>query len=146
MKFSDFSSTPASWQLSAILRKSDLITSLCVKFIAYWINLLYSYNISVIMAQVSMTVRMDASLKSSFDALCSQFGMSANTAMNVFARAVVQRGKIPFWDTWGQDGGYLWWPEGFQRTSCYGGVRSVPWDDSLLDCAGSEWKIRWCLR
>ena len=47
------------------------------------------------MAQVSMTVRMDASLKSSFDALCSQFGMSANTAMNVFARAVVQRGKIP---------------------------------------------------
>ena len=43
-----------------------------------------------------MTVRMDASLKSSFDALCFQFGMSANTAMNVFARAVVQRGKIPF--------------------------------------------------
>ncbi len=43
-----------------------------------------------------MTVRMDASLKSSFGALCSQFGMSANTAMNVFARAVVQRGKIPF--------------------------------------------------
>ncbi len=30
-----FSSTPASWQLSAILRKSDLITSLCVKFVAY---------------------------------------------------------------------------------------------------------------
>ena len=43
-----------------------------------------------------MTIRMEASLNSSFDALCSQFGMSANTAMNVFARAVVQRGKIPF--------------------------------------------------
>ena len=43
-----------------------------------------------------MTVRMDSSLKSSFDALCSQFGMSANTAMNIFAKAVVQRGKIPF--------------------------------------------------
>ena len=43
-----------------------------------------------------MTVRMDANLKSSFDALCSQFGMSANAAMNVFARAVVQRGRIPF--------------------------------------------------
>ncbi|MBO7112945.1 MAG: type II toxin-antitoxin system RelB/DinJ family antitoxin [Bacteroidaceae bacterium] len=39
---------------------------------------------------------MDANLKSSFDALCSQFGMSANAAMNVFARAVVQRGRIPF--------------------------------------------------
>ena len=48
------------------------------------------------MPQVSMTVRMDANLKSSFDALCSQFGMSANAAMNVFARAVVQRGRIPF--------------------------------------------------
>ncbi len=48
------------------------------------------------MAQVSMTVRMDSNLKSSFDSLCSQFGMSANTAMNIFAKAVVQRGKIPF--------------------------------------------------
>lgn len=48
------------------------------------------------MAQVSMTVRMDSGLKSSFDALCSQFGMSANTAMNIFAKAVVQRGRIPF--------------------------------------------------
>lgn len=43
-----------------------------------------------------MTVRMDSELKKSFDALCSQFGLSANAAMNVFARAVVQRGKIPF--------------------------------------------------
>lgn len=48
------------------------------------------------MPQVSMTVRMDADLKSSFDSLCSQFGLSANAAMNVFARAVVQRGRIPF--------------------------------------------------
>ena len=43
-----------------------------------------------------MTVRMDSDLKSSFDKLCTQFGLSANAAMNVFARAVVQRGKIPF--------------------------------------------------
>ena len=48
------------------------------------------------MGQVSMTVRMDSELKKSFDALCSQFGMSSNTAMTVFAKAVVQRGKIPF--------------------------------------------------
>ena len=48
------------------------------------------------MPQVSITVRMDSNLKSAFDALCAQFGMSANTAMNVFACAVVQRGKIPF--------------------------------------------------
>ena len=48
------------------------------------------------MAQVSMTVRMDAQLKQSFDELCRDFGMSANTAMNVFARAVVIYQKIPF--------------------------------------------------
>ena len=45
------------------------------------------------MGQISMTVRMDSDLKKSFDTLCSQFGMSANTAMNVFAKAVVQREK-----------------------------------------------------
>ena len=48
------------------------------------------------MAQVSMTVRMDAAIKAQFDSLCSQFGMSANTAMNIFANAVVQRKEIPF--------------------------------------------------
>ncbi len=43
-----------------------------------------------------MTVRMDSQLKSAFDALCAEFGMSANTAMNVFANAVVQQRCIPF--------------------------------------------------
>ena len=42
------------------------------------------------MAQVSMTVRMDSELKKAFDSLCNEFGMSSNTAMNVFAKAVVQ--------------------------------------------------------
>lgn len=48
------------------------------------------------MAQVSMTVRMDSQLKKNFDALCSQLGMSANAAMNIFAKAVVQTKSIPF--------------------------------------------------
>lgn len=43
-----------------------------------------------------MTVRLDAALKSSFDALCSEFGMSANAAMTVFAQAVVRERRIPF--------------------------------------------------
>ena len=47
------------------------------------------------MAQVSMTVRMDSQLKAQFDDLCAQFGMSSNTAMNVFANAVVRKRKIP---------------------------------------------------
>lgn len=43
-----------------------------------------------------MTVRMDSQLKQSFDALCARMGMSANAAMNVFAKAVVMYRKIPF--------------------------------------------------
>lgn len=43
-----------------------------------------------------MTVRMDSGLKSAFEALCAQFGMSVNTAMNVFANAVVKTSSIPF--------------------------------------------------
>ena len=48
------------------------------------------------MPQVSMTVRMDSKLKAMFDELCAEFGMSANTAMNVFAKAVVRTRSIPF--------------------------------------------------
>ena len=43
-----------------------------------------------------MTVRMDSQLKQTFDKLCSEFGMSANTAMNIFANAVVMTRSIPF--------------------------------------------------
>ena len=43
-----------------------------------------------------MTVRMDSGIKAAFDSLCQQFGMSANTAINVFAKAVVMYRKIPF--------------------------------------------------
>ncbi len=48
------------------------------------------------MAQATFSVRMDESLKRQFDVLCSDFGMTASTAINVFARAVVRERKIPF--------------------------------------------------
>lgn len=48
------------------------------------------------MAQATFSVRMDENLKRQFDALCSDFGMTASTAINVFARAVVRERKIPF--------------------------------------------------
>ena len=48
------------------------------------------------MPQVSMTVRMDSDLKKSFNSLGSEFGMSTNVAINIFAKAVVQRRCIPF--------------------------------------------------
>ena len=39
---------------------------------------------------------MDEKLKKQFDILCNDFGMNATTAFNIFARAVVREGKIPF--------------------------------------------------
>ena len=48
------------------------------------------------MAQATFSVRMDETLKKQFDSLCSDFGMTASTAINVFARAVVRERKIPF--------------------------------------------------
>ena len=48
------------------------------------------------MAQVSMTVRMDASIKAQFEELCQQFGMSVNTAFTIFVKAVIRSRSIPF--------------------------------------------------
>lgn len=48
------------------------------------------------MAQSAVTVRIDSELKSKFDKLCEQFGMSANTAFNIFVNAVVRSRSIPF--------------------------------------------------
>lgn len=48
------------------------------------------------MAQTSMTVRLDSQQKAKFDELCAQFGMSANTAINIFVKAVIRTGSIPF--------------------------------------------------
>ena len=46
------------------------------------------------MAQATFSIRMDESLKKQFDSLCSDFGMTASTAINVFARAVVRKEKF----------------------------------------------------
>ena len=48
------------------------------------------------MAQSAITVRLDSEMKSQFDALCEQFGMSANTAFNIFVKAVIRSRSIPF--------------------------------------------------
>ena len=48
------------------------------------------------MALATFSVRMDENLKKQFDIICSEFGMNATTAVNVFARAVVRERKIPF--------------------------------------------------
>ena len=48
------------------------------------------------MALSTFSVRMDDNLKKQFDSLCFDFGMTASTAFNIFARAVVRERKIPF--------------------------------------------------
>jgi DNA-damage-inducible protein J len=48
------------------------------------------------MAQTTVTVRLDSEIKSQFDALCEQFGMSANTAFNIFVKEVIRNRSIPF--------------------------------------------------
>ena len=48
------------------------------------------------MRQTAFTVRMDADVKKRFDDLCKDFGMSANTAFNMFARAVIKQERLPF--------------------------------------------------
>ena len=48
------------------------------------------------MPPATFSIRMDENLKRQFDELCNEFGMTATTAFNVFARAVVREKKIPF--------------------------------------------------
>ena len=48
------------------------------------------------MAQSAVTVRIDSEMKSQFDELCEQFRMSANTAFNIFVKAVIRSRSIPF--------------------------------------------------
>ena len=48
------------------------------------------------MAQSAITVRIDSEMKAQFDKLCTEFGMSVNTAFNIFVNAVVRSRKIPF--------------------------------------------------
>lgn len=55
------------------------------------------------MPQSAMTVRLDSQMKSRFDELCATFGMSANTAINVFVNAVVRTKSIPFSITTGKE-------------------------------------------
>lgn len=48
------------------------------------------------MAQTSMTLRIDNSLKKSFDSLCEEFGFTTTAAITVFMKTVVRERKIPF--------------------------------------------------
>lgn len=48
------------------------------------------------MSQSALTIRLDSDLKMQFDSLCEEFGMSTNTAFNIYVRQVVRKRSIPF--------------------------------------------------
>lgn len=61
-----------------------------------WHHAITMYKKDIIKAQSAVTVRIDSETKSQFDELCEQFGMSANTAFNIFVKAVIRSRSIPF--------------------------------------------------
>lgn len=48
------------------------------------------------MAQTSINIRMDDSLKKQFENLCSELGLSMSTAFTLFAKTMVRQQGIPF--------------------------------------------------
>ena len=48
------------------------------------------------MAQTNVSIRIDEDVKRKFDAICDELGMSMSTAFNIFAKAVIRQGGIPF--------------------------------------------------
>ena len=57
---------------------------------------IFAHIIKIDMAQTSMTLRVDNSLKKNFDNLCEEFGFTTTAAITVFMKTVVRERKIPF--------------------------------------------------
>ena len=48
------------------------------------------------MSQSTISARIDSKDKSDFDTFCSNVGLSASTAINLFVKAVLRENRIPF--------------------------------------------------
>ena len=48
------------------------------------------------MAQTATSIHLDSEIKPQFDSICKQIGVSVNSAINIFARAVVREKGFPF--------------------------------------------------
>ncbi len=49
-----------------------------------------------IMSESSIHVRIDREDKERFEMVCRQLGLSMSAAVNLFAKAVIRQGEIPF--------------------------------------------------
>ncbi len=48
------------------------------------------------MAQKTMSIRIDETLKKQLDKVCNEFGMNTSTAFTIFAKTIVRERRIPF--------------------------------------------------
>lgn len=48
------------------------------------------------MGQTTLNVRMDEETKHSFDAFCTNIGLTASAAVNLFVKTVIREHRIPF--------------------------------------------------
>ena len=48
------------------------------------------------MAQTTITARVSKEDKTAFEQFCNEVGLSASSAINLFVKAVLRKGKIPF--------------------------------------------------
>ena len=48
------------------------------------------------MAQTALSVRMDDSLKSDFDKVCNELGLSMTTAITMLAKKMTREKRLPF--------------------------------------------------
>lgn len=48
------------------------------------------------MAQATLSMRVDDTLKKNFDSICDNFGLTSTAAITVFMKTVVRERRIPF--------------------------------------------------
>ena len=65
--------------------------ALCTTF-----YILVSIERSVIMAQATVSARIDSKDKERFDEFCNNVGLSASAAINMFIKSVINEHRIPF--------------------------------------------------
>ena len=59
--------------------------------------MVYDYGIEVVtMAQTTINLRMDATLKHDMENICKTMGMNLTTAFTIFAQKVIHERRIPF--------------------------------------------------
>lgn len=78
------------------LRYAAYLEIIGAKWLHIEIFLLPLRQTRIIMSQSAFTIRLDSELKTQFDSLCEEFGMSTNTAFNIYVRQVVRNRRIPF--------------------------------------------------